>query len=175
MAFAACILAALAACSPSPDASGGANAAGEAARPRAKWPLPPETVQANETAQVEAANEQAADPKAANTAAATARLDSKDLATYRARGTEPFWAVTVIGGTLVLDTPGKSSRYFSVTPSTRGGTLRYTGEGIQLSSTPGPCNDGMSERVYGDRVQISLSDGVLKGCGSARSGRQDAG
>ncbi|CAN5233930.1 hypothetical protein BH10PSE12_BH10PSE12_35350 [soil metagenome] len=146
-------------------------AGNDGARSRAKWALPAEPMADNAAAQANMMDN-AAEPAAPDnaTAQSAGALPSDDLALFRARGNGPFWTVTVIGGTLVLDTPGKPSRYFSVEASNGGGTLRYSGQGIQLSSTPGPCHDGMSDRAYGDRVQISLSDGVLKGCGNARSG-----
>lgn len=175
LALAACITASLAACSPSADSS---SATGDATRARAKWALPLETDPADNQAQAGNAsvpiNETVAN---ATNSAEEAEKDAKetasylpnsDPATYRARGTEPFWSVTVVGGTLVLDRPGKPARYFAVSSSTAGGQLRYNGDGVQMTSTPDSCSDGMSERHYGDRVQISLADGVLKGCGSGR-------
>lgn len=176
LALAACITAFLAACSPPTDSS--SAAAGNTARARAKWALPPETDTADNAAEPgdasPPANESAAN--SANAAEddakeAASHLASSDPATYRARGSEPAWSVTIVGGTLVLDRPGKPARYFAVSSSTAGGQLRYAGDGVQMTSTPDNCGGGMGDRRYGDRVQISLADGVLKGCGSGRSGK----
>lgn len=166
------LLASASACSSGADPLGTAEAA-NAARSRAKWPLPAETADDNaanavENAAVASAPENQADTATANTTAPTAsarQLPNDDPAAFRAKGTEPFWSATLVGGTLVLDMPGKASRYFSVTRSTSGGTLRLSGNGVQLSATPGDCDDGMSDRDYGERVQVSLADSVLKGCG----------
>ncbi|HEX7782332.1 MAG TPA: hypothetical protein VF509_05965 [Sphingobium sp.] len=171
------LLAFVPACSSGADPLGTAEAA-NAARSRAKWPLPAEPDDGNSVNAVEAAANGAApanhaEEAASNTilpaAAGAQKLPNDDPAAYRAKGTEPFWSATLVGGTLVLDMPGKPSRYFSVTRSASGGTLRLTGNGVQLSATPGDCDDGMSDRGYGERVQVSLSDAVLKGCGIAGS------
>ncbi len=121
-----------------------------------------------ENAAIAAGPENQTEAAATNATALVAsapKLPNDDPAAFRAKGTEPFWSATLVGGTLVLDMPGKASRYFSVIRSTSGGTLRLTGNGVQLSATPGDCDDGMSDRDYGERVQISLADSVLKGCG----------
>lgn len=185
----ACLIAGLAACSPN-DSSGPSNAAGAASgadHARAQWPLPPEPeAQAGPPLNKAAPQETGAEPAAMGNSAATGNqaaaaeppaprpepLPTNDLATFRAHGTEPFWSVTVVGGTLVLDMPGKPSRYFSVATATDGGIRRYSGEGIRVTAKPVTCNDGMSDRVYGQRVQVTVPDGTFKGCGSARaSGR----
>lgn len=174
LALSAFLASSLAACS-SGDPIGSSDAA-NAARSRAKWPLPAEAPADNALNIVDAAAN-AADAPANQTAAAASNagaaraeeLPNDDPAAFRARGTEPFWSATLVGGTLVLDMPGKASRYFAVSRSTAGGTLRLTGEGVQLSATPDDCDDGMSDRAYGQRVQVSLADAVLKGCGMAGS------
>jgi uncharacterized membrane protein len=174
LALALVLVASLSACN-SPTAPTGSNAAEKDAvtSARAKWPLPAETAEPAQPAVNETAK---AEPEAGNNQMAVAEtkppepkaLPSDDPATFRASGTEPFWAVKIFGGTLVLDMPGKPSRYYSVTRSMKGDVRRYTGDGIQLSSTSGACNDGMSDRTYEDRVQIATSDGTFKGCGAAR-------
>jgi uncharacterized membrane protein len=170
MAFATSLLAALAACSQHADSSGGSAAGKRTERSQAKWALPAEPVAENVAAAVDKTGDTSAESNSVEIAA-TPALPRDDLATFRARGSGPFWTVTVIGGTLVLDTPGKPSRYFSVEAADGGGTLRYTGQGIQLSATPGPCHDGKSDQPYADRVQIALADGVFKGCGNARTAK----
>lgn len=169
LALIALLASSLAACSSGTDPLG--SDAANAAKSRAKWPLPAEAPADNALNAVDiAANatEAPANQMAAvsNSSAAHVRtLPNDDPAAFRATGTEPFWSATLVGGTLVLDMPGKTSRYFAVARSTAGGTLRLTGDGVQLSATPGDCDDGMSDGDYGQRVQVSLGDAVLKGCG----------
>lgn len=179
LAIAACIPALLAACSSPADSV----SAKEKTRSRAQWPLPAEPVDpAPNAASVATAAEPAenATESAGNAVAASdttpapapaQALAARDPASFRATGTEPFWAVKIFGGTLVLEAPGKPARYFSVTDASSGGNRRYAGSGIQLTATPGPCSDGMSDRSYGERVQLSTPDGVMKGCGMARTAR----
>lgn len=175
LALIALLASSLAACSSGADPLG--SDAANAAKSRAKWPLPAEADADNALNAVETAAN-AAEAPANQTAAAVSNsssaphartLPNDDPAAFRATGTEPFWSATLVGGTLVLDMPGKASRYFAVSRSTAGGTLRLTGDGVQLSATPGGCDDGMSDRDYGQRVQVSLADAVLKGCGIAGS------
>lgn len=89
---------------------------------------------------------------------------------YRALGTEPFWAVTVDGNMLVLETPDTAARRYPISVSSQDGVIRYAGDVIQMTVTRGDCSDGMSDFTYADRVQVALAGTVLKGCGGARSG-----
>jgi uncharacterized membrane protein len=177
LAIAACIPALLAACSSPADSV----SAKEKTRSRAQWPLPAEPADpapnaasvATAAEPTENTTEPAGNAVAASdtTPAPAQALAARDPASFRATGTEPFWSVKIFGGTLVLEAPGKPARYFSVTDASSGGNRRYAGSGIQLTATPGPCSDGMSDRSYGERVQLSTPDGVMKGCGMARTAR----
>jgi uncharacterized membrane protein len=87
---------------------------------------------------------------------------------YAARGTEPFWSVDIVGTMAVLKRPDMPAERFVVGRTLAGDTLRYQGAGLTILVTPGPCSDGMSDTLYGDRVQIAMASGTLKGCGGDR-------
>lgn len=87
---------------------------------------------------------------------------------YRAIGTEPFWAVTISGTRATLERLDHATDHFTVARTDDGGTLRYRGDGFAMAVTPGPCSDGMSDAIWSDRVQIAFAAGTLKGCGGAR-------
>lgn len=89
---------------------------------------------------------------------------------YRAIGTEPFWAVSVRGDSLVLDRPDQPPRRYRVTRSDDGRAIRYSGDGFSMIVSEGPCGDGMSDAIWSDRVQVAFEDGTLKGCGGERGG-----
>lgn len=89
-------------------------------------------------------------------------------APYRAIGTEPFWSATIDDDVLTLEMPDMLPRRYGVIATHKGGTVRYQGDGVLMSVTPGTCSDGMSDDAWSDRVQIAMSDRVLKGCGGMR-------
>ncbi len=111
-------------------------------------------------------------PSPVETASATPPPPPTD--DYRAIGTEPFWAVTVHNGQLSLERPSGETLRLAVTRTEGRGVIRYAGEGFSMSVTPGPCNDGMSNAMWSDRVQIAFADGALKGCGGAREDMEDS-
>jgi uncharacterized membrane protein len=84
---------------------------------------------------------------------------------YRALGTEPFWAVTVRGDRATLERPGRAPLPVIVTLTQDRRAMRYIGEGLTMTVTPGPCSDGMGDTLHADRVQIAFDEGTLKGCG----------
>ncbi len=117
-------------------------------------------------------------PPASNAAAPTPSPDiaprrpappapARDAA-YRALGTEPFWSVTLRGGVATLARPDRPPITLPVVRSDDRRAIRYSGEGLTMTLTPGPCSDGMSDALYADRVQIAFAEGTLKGCGGAR-------
>jgi uncharacterized membrane protein len=87
---------------------------------------------------------------------------------YRALGTEPFWAVTVKGSTATLERPDNEPVDFAIDRADDGRAVRYLGDGFSMVVTDGPCNDGMSDAHWADRVAVSFGDGTLKGCGGVR-------
>lgn len=96
------------------------------------------------------------------------RPDRHDPISYKAIGTEPFWAVTVKGTTAVLERPDSDPVRFPVDRRDEGQTVRYVGNGFAMTVTEGPCSDGMSDAVWSDRVAVAFGEGTLKGCGGER-------
>ncbi|MFZ2997891.1 COG3650 family protein [Sphingobium sp.] len=94
---------------------------------------------------------------------------------YHAIGTEPFWAVTVIGSTATLERPDKDRIRFAVSRSADPVAIRYQGNGFAMTLTPGPCSDGMSDSLWSDRVAVAFGEGTLKGCGGVREDMPGAG
>ena len=87
---------------------------------------------------------------------------------YRAIGTEPFWAVTVKGNTATLERPDKAAIHYAVSRNGDGRAIRYLGDGFSMTVTEGPCNDGMSDAIWQDRVALAFGEGTLNGCGGSR-------
>lgn len=98
-----------------------------------------------------------------------AKPDVPPAADYRALGTEPFWAIIVKGGQATLTRPGYPPLTFAVSFRDDGLKLRFHGDGLTMTITPGPCSDGMSDALYMDHVQVAFAQGILKGCGGKRS------
>lgn len=92
---------------------------------------------------------------------------------YRAVGTEPFWAATVKGGHATIETPSGDPRSFAVRRQDDAQSIRFNGEGFAMTITPGPCSDGMSNALWSDRVQIAFAGGVFKGCGGQREDMEE--
>lgn len=113
-------------------------------------------------------------PAARPAAIPSAAPPPKPRTGYHAIGTQPFWAVTVIGSTATLTRPDKPARRFIVSRSADPVAIRYEGDGFAMTLTPGPCSDGMSDSVWSDRVAIAFGEGTLKGCGGLRDDMQDA-
>lgn len=91
-----------------------------------------------------------------------------DQTRYRALGTEPFWAVTVKGSVATLERPDKAPVHVPVNRTDDGRAVRYLADGFSMTVTDGPCNDGMSDAHWADRVALSFGEGTLKGCGGVR-------
>lgn len=92
-------------------------------------------------------------------------------ATYRALGTEPFWSLELTGREMVFteaNAPGV--RLVEPQPQPIHGFAGdiYQGRRINLNIVHGQrCSDGMSDRVYPDRVQVRVDDRSFEGCGGA--------
>lgn len=89
---------------------------------------------------------------------------------YRATGTEPFWSLTIDnremrfedaeGYSVVEPTPPVEPGY--------GGDL-FRGRRITLEIVHQRCSDGMSDRIYPDRVNLTVDGRRLTGCGAPDS------
>jgi len=86
---------------------------------------------------------------------------------YRAIGTEPFWDLT-IGRDLVFTDRGNNISVAEPTPPVRRGVAgeSYVGRRLSVNIVHAPCSDGMSERSYPDRVDVTVDGRAYRGCGA---------
>ena len=131
-----------------------------------------QTIVANDSAAPEPAPAPIAAPQPAPTAVSreTSANPPPPREDYRAIGTEPFWAVIVKGSVATLQRPDHRPLRYSVTRTDDPRAIRFLGDGFAMTATRGPCSDGMSDAIWSDRVQLSFSEGVLKGCGGYKDG-----
>ncbi len=91
-------------------------------------------------------------------------------ATYRALGTEPFWSLELNGSEMVFtEAAVPNSRIAEPQPRPIHGFAGdiYQGKRINLNIVHGQrCSDGMSDRVYRDKVQVRVDDRSFEGCGN---------
>lgn len=93
---------------------------------------------------------------------------------FWALGTEPFWHAQVSEAEGVIEFRGMddeaTSRYTFQPPvqldsaKIYAGINEKTGDNIRISLLPGPCSDGMSERSFAWRAELSVNGKALKGC-----------
>src|SRR6059058_2948295 len=92
---------------------------------------------------------------------------AKATIVYSASGTEPFWGLTIDRRTMLLDDASLERKIRARTPKpqvTRIGATYSTPTMIVRIRHEG-CNDGMSEGVYADTVEVILKDARFRGCG----------
>lgn len=95
----------------------------------------------------------------------------KTVATYRALGTEPFWSLDLNGREMVFNEANAPGQRI-VEPQPRAihgfaGDI-FQSKRINLNIVHGQrCSDGMSDRVYPDKVQVRVDDRSFEGCGDA--------
>lgn len=129
----------------------------------------PERKAATEVSQP-AASEPADDPTATAAPDGASEVPGAFPASFRALGTEPFWAIHVSDGTLRYMTP--ENQEGTVVPFTRipagDGEVSLdavlNGRKLHLAGRIAECSDGMSDRVYPFTVTVTLGDGTLEGC-----------
>lgn len=85
-------------------------------------------------------------------------------------GTEPFWRLDVKSGELSLSRPDSAvvrvrNADFSFSPPTAVFTGKAGDQTLVARLTKGRCSDGMSDRTYPYRAEVTLGDLTLKGCG----------
>lgn len=88
---------------------------------------------------------------------------------YKAVGTEPFWALELTGEAMIFteaNAPGV--RIVDAQPEPIHGFAGdvYQGRRINVNIVRGQrCSDGMSDRVYPDKVQVRVDGRAFEGCG----------
>lgn len=86
---------------------------------------------------------------------------------YKALGNEPGWALTVRRNAMLYQGDYGTVRIVEATPSdfsTRPGTSRSGRLAITIAR--GPCSDGMSDKVWSDKVTVTVAGGrTAEGCG----------
>jgi len=86
---------------------------------------------------------------------------------YEAWGTEPFWGLTITARTMVLDDNSAERKISVPTPKpkvTRLG-MTYAAPGMTVNIRHEGCNDGMSDSVEADTVEVQGKDFSFEGCG----------
>ena len=88
--------------------------------------------------------------------------------TYRAAGTEPFWSVTIDARTMKFEAPDARSVTVATPRVIHGfaGDI-YKTRRINVNVVHAKCSDGMSDRVYPDKVQVTVDGRRYEGCGGA--------
>ncbi len=89
--------------------------------------------------------------------------------TYAASGTEPFWTLTVDDRQMVFTDRNTNAQVVQPTPSAIVGVAGeiYQTPRINLNIVHAPCDNGMSDRSYPDRVQVTVDGRRFNGCGGA--------
>lgn len=87
--------------------------------------------------------------------------------TYRAVGTEPFWDLTITSREMTFDDLNGDDQIVQRTPRPTIGVAGeiYQTQRLSVNVVHAQCSDGMSERVYPDKVQVTVEGKRLEGCG----------
>jgi uncharacterized membrane protein len=85
---------------------------------------------------------------------------------YRALGTEPFWGLTIDERQIVFTAPDAQP----ISQPTPRVIVGFAGEIYQtprigVNIVHAQCSDGMSDRTYPDKVQVSVDGRQYNGCG----------
>ena len=88
-------------------------------------------------------------------------------APYKALGTEPFWALTITPQTMKFESPNLRAPVSAATPRAIHGFAGeiYQTPRIGVNIVHAQCSDGMSDRVYPDKVQVTVDGRRFDGCG----------
>ena len=89
------------------------------------------------------------------------------MGTYRAVGTEPFWGLTINPAQMVFEEPNGPTRILQPTPRPIIGIAGeiYQTPRLNVNIVHARCSDGMSDRVYPDKVQVTADGRRFEGCG----------
>src|SRR6185369_13334221 len=85
---------------------------------------------------------------------------------YRATGTEPFWGLTIDERQMVFTAP-ESQPVAQPTPRVIVGFAGeiYQTPRLNVNIVHAQCSDGMSDRVYPDKVQVTVDGRRFDSCG----------
>ena len=85
---------------------------------------------------------------------------------YRALGTEPFWNLLIDDRNLTFIQP-EAAPITQPTPAVIHGVAGeiYQSPRINVNIVHAQCSDGMSDRVYPDKVQVTVDGRQFSGCG----------
>jgi heat shock protein HslJ len=85
---------------------------------------------------------------------------------YHAVGTEPFWNLLIDEHSLTFTQPD-AQPILQRTPQPIHGVAGeiYQTPRINVNIVHGTCSDGMSDRVYPDKVQVTVDGRQFNGCG----------
>lgn len=86
---------------------------------------------------------------------------------YRAVGTEPFWDLTIDPRQMIFTDRGNNHRVAQPTPPVIVGIAGeiYRAQRLEVNIVHSQCSDGMSDRTYPDRVQVTADGRRFTGCG----------
>ena len=113
-------------------------------------------------------------PSFANKTQITAEVAIEEL---NARGTEPFWSVTVNKSGIVYSSPSNKKQTFPyVTPHSAAGrtpeTVRVyrllSGNHTLVIKKQSACSDGMSDKEYPYSATFIMNNTVLDGCAESK-------
>ena len=87
-------------------------------------------------------------------------------APYHGVGTEPFWNLLIDEHNLTFTQPDAQPILQPTPPVIHGfaGEIYQTPR-INVNIVHGTCSDGMSDRVYPDKVQVTVDGRQFNGCG----------
>jgi heat shock protein HslJ len=85
---------------------------------------------------------------------------------YHAVGTEPFWNLLIDEHDITFVEPATQPITQRTPPVIHGfaGEI-YQTQRIDVNIVHAQCSDGMSDRVYPDKVQVAVDGKPFKGCG----------
>jgi len=86
---------------------------------------------------------------------------------YRAVGTEPFWDLTIDERQMVFTDRGNNVQVPQPTPRVIIGIAGeiYQTPRLNVNIVHAQCSDGMSDRTYPDKVQVTVDGKRFEGCG----------
>ena len=85
---------------------------------------------------------------------------------YKAVGTEPGWSLTVRAARMdYAGDYGQVNIAEPTPPDFRAGHGTYRSGKLQVTISPGPCSDGMSDLTYRQTVRVTADGRTVSGCG----------